>query len=617
MFRFVCIAAATALLSLALGDAAGAQDIRPLPPVETPQAARVMYDPSVAPVGVVEAVPDGPVLLQPPPKHEPAALPTPKPMPKPAAAAAGSASVGTSSAAEQHGLTEADVQRIVADYLAKLAQAPDAVPAAAEANVDTNAEATVAQPLVPPPPPLPIPADTLPAPPEPQWYPVGTDRRMTAQWINGLVFQSPNQDFQIHLGGQTQFDTTFFSGDDALEAPQALGGVGPVHDSMEFRRARLRVDGLMYEQIEFAVEYEFLNTNTVDITQTPPLANTVPAATDLWVNFTKLPILGNVKVGNQKDPIGFEHMENGRFLDFMERSFNQDLFYGPFNNGFAPGITASDMVFDGLGTWAAGAFGANMNANTNLFGYSTGSDYAYVFRGTMLPCWDQDGRYLLHLGASYEHRDSDDGRVRVRTRGNIRNGPPGPFNAVYADTTSLQADSQDLLNFEFVYQWGSFLFQSEWCFTNINGATQITGVPAPSTRGTVAVNGGYMEMLYFLTGEHRAYDQRAATFGRVIPNQNSFRVLGRNGCICQGPGAWQIGIRYDRADLNDNGINGGMLNAMTLGVNWFLNPNMKVQFNWDWTHRGQVARFDPAVGANNVVVPGDMFGFGTRLAIDF
>ncbi len=38
--------------------------------------------------------------------------------------------------------------------------------------------------------------------------------------------------------------------------------------------------------------------------------------------------LGNIRVGNQKEPVGFERLVSSRFLPFMERSYNQDVFYG-------------------------------------------------------------------------------------------------------------------------------------------------------------------------------------------------------------------------------------------------------------------------------------------------
>ena len=64
--------------------------------------------------------------------------------------------------------------------------------------------------------------------------------------------------------------------------------------------------------------------------------------------------------------------------------------------------------------------------------------------------------------------------------------------------------------------------------------------------------------------------------------------------------------RYNALDLNDNGINGGMLDSFTLGVNWFWNPNMKVQVNYILERRNQ-----PGVD------PAWINGVGVRGAYDF
>ncbi len=80
----------------------------------------------------------------------------------------------------------------------------------------------------------------------------------------------------------------------------------------------------------------------------------VPAPTDLWIRTRELPIIGNLQIGNMKPPIGLEHVASSRYLDFMERAYNQDLFWGAFNNGFQPGITAYDNYADEkwlLGDW--------------------------------------------------------------------------------------------------------------------------------------------------------------------------------------------------------------------------------------------------------------------------
>src|SRR5690606_7764957 len=119
--------------------------------------------------------------------------------------------------------------------------------------------------------------------------------------------------------------------------------------------------------------------------------------------------------------------------------------------------------------------------------------------------------------------------------------------------------------------------------------------------------GGYLQLMYFLTGEHRTFNKKLAALDRVIPNENVFWVRTADGAAAGGRGAWQVGFRYSALDLNDKRINGGLLHAGTIGINWFLNPNAKIQFNYDIAHRGAVKE----------VAPGLVNSFGTRFAYDF
>jgi phosphate-selective porin OprO and OprP len=297
-------------------------------------------------------------------------------------------------------------------------------------------------------------------------------------------------------------------------------------------------------------------------------------------------------------------MMSYRFTDFLERSYLQDVVFGPFTNGFSPGISTYNWTEDERATWAIGWFGNS----SDVFGYSLGNDYALTGRATWLPYYDEltQGRYLWHVGASASTRGPDEGLVRLRTRGDIRSGPPGTVNPIYADTRDMQADSQQLVNLESAVQWGSWSVQAEYTGCWVPGAVE-PFAPGPGTpRGTPFFQGGYVEVMYFLTGEHRNFNKRLGALDRPIVYTPMFILGGRNGC-CTGSGAVQVGARYSAMDLNDNGINGGYLQSMTAGLNWFLNPNTKVQFNYDLTHRSAV-RDAPA---------GFINGFGTRFSIDF
>ena len=125
------------------------------------------------------------------------------------------------------------------------------------------------------------------------------------------------------------------------------------------------------------------------------------------------------------------------------------------------------------------------------------------------------------------------------------------------------------------------------------------------------VQGYYVEGLYFLTGEFREYDRKSGDFGRkpVTPCENFFWRQ-KDGCRYFGPGAWQIGMRYSKLDLSNSGLNGGTIQDVTLGINWFWNPNVKWQLNYVITMRDA-----PAAVGN--VGDGTIHGIGMRFAHDF
>lgn len=440
-------------------------------------------------------------------------------------------------------------------------------------------------------------------------------------WNHGIEWVSTDKAFKVHIGGRTQFDSVWYQAE--AGALDGAGGAGS-QDGVGFRRARLRADGTIYESIDYLMEWDFVNTVNANQGVSPSSAGptnensviNVTAPTDLWFNFKDVPFVGNIRVGNLKEPIGFEHSTSSRFLNFMERSFNQDLFTGAFNNGFSPGIMAHNTYAEEHGTWAVGLF----KNTANIFAWNTGDgEGAATGRLTYLPLFDEECHQLIHVGISGSVRDPDQGRVRYRTR-DMRQGN-GSLATVFADTGLFTASQAYFAGAELVGVNGPLSFQAEWIGAWNTDAVQrdstavvppfvVPGIPL----GTVFVQNYYAEVHYFLTGESREYEKKSGAFGRVVPHRNARWKGG-----CYEPGAWQIAFRYDHADLNDNGVNGGRLNSYTFGVNWFLNPNMKVQANYALIERDRAANGIPVAsgGQDTTVDNGMIHGFGMRLAHDF
>jgi phosphate-selective porin OprO/OprP len=484
-------------------------------------------------------------------------------------------------------------------------------------------------------------------------YEVGSDQNLQSRWDRGLTGESANKDFRIKVGGRTQVDASAFSAAPNTNQPPYQGGLDPgLADTVNFRRARLRIEGRMYEMYDWACEYDFVNQINVNNETYPTERDSGPltAVTDLWLQVREIPILGTIRVGNQKDPYGYEHLTSSRWLNFMERSYAQDAFEGPFNNGFLPGIQVMNSNEEGDIGWQVGEF----KNTTNPFGFSNSSGGSMtVGRLIYLPVFEDEGRKLVHLAISgrtmeprrqYTSFDRTTGlpigdeitAVRFRSRGDIRNGPPGPLNSIYADAGLLQGTWQNMIGLEFVANNGPWSFQSEyfgsWLYnarTTSAGGLNTNGFqPKPGTNvGTVYYQAGYAEVLYFLTGESRTYSKIEYRVDRPIPHNNFYALRDRSAHRNQwniSEGAWQVGARYNYLCLNDSGVNGGVLNGVTLGLNWLLNPNARVYFNYDLTYRDFVStpwtkdqKTGAVVASPSYNGSGFINGFGTRLAFDF
>jgi phosphate-selective porin OprO and OprP len=430
--------------------------------------------------------------------------------------------------------------------------------------------------------------------------PAGHDRRirLDASWDDGLRFASADDKFHVHVGGNAQIDATWLIGPKGVFALPSGAMNGTENASAIFlRRARLRVEGDIYDQFDFIVEYDLANADNENSGLEPPSFGNLtgaPNPRNVWMQIRDLPVLGNVRFGNQVKPIGMTNNTPQTFLPFLERADAYDAFYGAFDGGFALGVSARSWTESERLTWQYGGYGPAIN----VFGISL-SKFAYGGRVTALPWYEDGGRQLVHLGLGFWGGELEQNELRVRARPLLHNGP-GFAVPVLADTGQVPGSRQYTVGPEFALVLGPVTVQAEWTGQFLTDAVDPNNVG----QGTVFYHGGYVQVLYFLTGEHQDYVRREGVFGRVVPRHN-FHL--KKGDPCRGCGAWQVGLRFSYLDLNDKAIRGGQVYDWTLGLNWFLNPNMKVQLNYIVEHRD----------APQGVAQGWINGVGLRAAYDF
>jgi phosphate-selective porin OprO/OprP len=449
---------------------------------------------------------------------------------------------------------------------------------------------------------------------------------------DGLFFTSNDGNFKTHYGGVVQMDYIGMGPAKDVIPPS----VHALQDSISFRRLRWRAEGTMYKHIDYVMEFDFalaLQNNDPGNPANPMNGlqstivhggsgiqsgntNNVMQPTTIFVTFNDVPCLGHVRVGNQQDWFSMEHIESARFLDFMERAPIMDAFSGANNNGYTPGISAYNNTEDKRAGLQLGFY--KNNVYDAGYTFDLGNAWTYGGRAIWTPYYDEEtkGRYMVHTGLGSEYRTFNESlnpqnqgtNIRIRSRGDLRN-TSSTLDPNYADTGNFFVQSQILVDPEIAIQLGPLLLRAEYCASWLQGARPFHS--SAVDLGTVFMQGGYAEALYFLTGENRDYNKVSGVFNRVIPKNNA------NFSECK-YGAWQVGARYDWIDLNSFGINGGQAQDGTLGLNWFLNPNLRIQVNYVLTHVNNagpsgIVTTNGALVGSKFIGDGYINSVGTRL----
>jgi phosphate-selective porin OprO/OprP len=191
---------------------------------------------------------------------------------------------------------------------------------------------------------------------------------------------------------------------------------------------------------------------------------------------------------------------------------------------------------------------------------------------------------VLHLGGSVVYTDYS--RAFAPT---FSTRPETGIGDNIATTGAIaNADSAFRYGAEMAFVYDKFSLQGEFMGCSVD---RTVGADPSFT-------GYYVMGSWMITGPCRNYKKDGAHFDRVKPCNN----FG-----CNGWGGWELAARYSYVDLTDSGIAGGEVWDITVGLNWYLNPNTRLMLNYvhsDLTNR---------VG----VVNGSLDAVGIRVQVDF
>src|SRR5262249_33865127 len=304
----------------------------------------------------------------------------------------------------------------------------------------------------------------------------------------------------------------------------------------------------------------------------------IVALLDAYVNFNYDPRF-QVQIGRYKTPFGYEfyHM---KLWDLMapERS----LFANNYSGNRRFGVMAHGELFDQCLEYALGSFNTQRNS---LRPFNNRPDFEAFL--TFKPFYDrEEGCWLrnLQFGASVDLGNENQAPVPALLRTN-----QGEGGAQFESTLASSAASVPFLAFgpnvlergpralwvaHLAYYRGGLSLLAE-----LQGGQESysNGPTAPVVR--TPIDGWFVQAGYLLTGETirdrttiqplRPFDLRPGRFGF---------------------GAWEVTARYSQLDLDSRIFTAGLADPsrwtnhaklVDVGVNWYLNQFVRVNFDWE------------------------------------
>jgi phosphate-selective porin OprO/OprP len=475
-----------------------------------------------------------------------------------------------------------------------------------------------------------------------------------------FTLESANGNNSVQLTGRMHFDGRYSNVDDFDKT------FGETHDKdsasaadqFEMRRARLGVKGKFAKHFNYEVVGNLPGTATLDIA---------------YLDFAKYNE-ASVRFGKFKQPWGLEQLTSSNNIDFMERSYNDQI---------TPGKKLGAMLFGepkvGL-TYALSAFQMN----------DVEQDYkndkmSYAGRGTLnFAELMGDKESIYHVGLSGFDKEwnvrgttssstgggkdpsatllafSSPGRglsnvFRAQVGGETTGSTPVNMQSASSDETSQM--KSHAYGLEGIFARGPFKIQGEFSNSKHKGSYDISTALGQTTMDLKAKT-YYIEALWLVTGEKYANSYKKGVFGSIKPT-NNLDLDGGSGW-----GALEAGFRFEAYDVTDgnsvsptganfaSGKDGygtrfqGSMNCgtsdtvandglaqvaggnsgckagaktYTAGLKWILNPNVQIKLNYmhtkfddAWIHYDVNGRGSSAASSTEYIKKEDLVMFRTQ-----
>lgn len=254
----------------------------------------------------------------------------------------------------------------------------------------------------------------------------------------------------------------------------------------------------------------------------------------------------NLSIGNQKEPISMERAMSMIQLPMQERTSVSDAFLPSRNFGMVVSGGSSNQRM----TWAGGVFNPWVNSGGSIGDNPT----QLIGRVTWLPFMSGDESNLLHVGIGMRHSSAKKG-IQYFSEPEFNKSP------TFVDTGPIDANDSMQINLEASWRKGPIWLSAEYTDTAVDSPTY----------GDLDFDGYYIAGSWILTGEMRSYNKKSGILGPIPVAKSVYQG---------GKGAWELDARWSSIDLSDGLVDGGEMDIMSLGVNWWLSPIFNINMNY-------------------------------------
>ncbi len=344
---------------------------------------------------------------------------------------------------------------------------------------------------------------------------------------SGFSVASADRNYRFRIRGNIHADARFYLSD------------SPSSDTFLLRRVRPIIDGTVAEKFEYRIM--------------PDLAGSSFTLLDANATYRHSPGF-NIQVGKAKSPFDLERLVSQTGLLFIERAYptilgpNRDIGVQVFGTVLDQKLTYQIAVGNGVQDNASSVSDSNNDKDVFLRLFS------HPFRGS--------GGALEGLGIGFAVSHGE------------RNGVPAGYRTLAQQTffswnSNVISDGNNTrLSPQLTYYRGPFGLLASYVSSKHE-------VALGAERHKLTHHAWLLAASWVLTGENAGYNG-------VTPRQNFSLSDGTWG-------AWELAARYSQLDIDNDtfplfsnpATSATKVSSYTLGVNWFLNRNVKLILNYD------------------------------------